>query len=77
MVPAIGPLGGLAMDAKNPRARDQPQRGFFAVCNCRKKPFSFNASAWERLCSQLFVFACLGLFPRERQTTFSISYHEN
>src|ERR1700745_1371592 len=67
MFPPLGPMGGLAITQKA-RARGQPRRGFF-VCNWRKKPFGFNATAWARLRSQLFVFACLGLFPRERHAS--------
>jgi hypothetical protein len=48
-------------------ARDRPGRRGLTICNCRKKPFGLNVPAWARLCSQLFVLACLGLFPRERQ----------
>ena len=38
-----------------------------AVCECRQKPFNANTRAWGRLCAQLFVFAELVHFPRERQ----------
>lgn len=71
-VPGDRPCRRAGYGTRKARARGQPQRGL-VVCNCRKKPFGFNAPTWERLCSQLFVFACLGLFPRERQQTQALS----
>jgi hypothetical protein len=42
----INRIARLRYDAKKP-ARGQPQRGFFAVCNCRKRPLASMHPLWS------------------------------